>query len=57
MVNVRHMMCAHPDCTVQPSFNVEGSAKPLFCREHKSDEMEDVRNRMCAHPDCSTIPS
>ncbi len=50
-------MCAHPDCTTRPSYNIEGSTVPLFCREHKSDDMVDVRHKMCAHPDCTTIPS
>ena len=51
------MLCAHPDCTTRPIYNVKGSNTPLFCREHKSDDMVDVKNKMCAHPDCTTQPS
>ena len=46
-------LCAHPECFTQPSFNVQGSATPLFCREHKSDEMVNVMSKMCVQPDCT----
>ena len=35
-------VCAYPDCPTLPSVNVQGSATPLFCRKHKSDDMVNV---------------
>ena len=50
-------LCDHPECFKRPIFNVQGTATPLFCRDHKSKDMVNVKYRVCAHKDCPTIPS
>lgn len=40
MVDIRHKTCI--DCDVRPSFNIEGSKTPLYCKTHKKDDMIDV---------------
>ncbi|CAN0459157.1 unnamed protein product, partial [Scytosiphon promiscuus] len=40
-----------------PSFNIAGSKKPLFCKQHAGDGMVDVRSKRCSHDACSRMPA
>ncbi len=55
-INVIHKVCIHPNCKIQPSFNIEGEITGLYCSEHKLNEMIDVINKVCIHPNCKTQP-
>ena len=47
--------CGDPECNKQASFGSEPK-KPLFCFEHKRDEMVNVCNKMCEHEGCMKTP-
>ena len=44
-------------CNRQPSFNIKGESKALYCKEHKSPIMIDVTHILCAFFKCPTRPS
>jgi hypothetical protein len=52
MVNVKSATCIHPNCKVQPTYNVEGETKALYCSAHKLDGMVDVKSATCIHSNC-----
>ena len=39
MINVKNKKCICKDCKKIPSFNIENENKPLYCFEHKLDNM------------------
>ena len=50
MVNVRNIRsCSYATCTKIPSFNVEASETPSYCKQHADDDMVDVVRRRCLH--------
>jgi hypothetical protein len=53
MVDVARRECAHPECTTQPSFSLEGDPAK-FCATHAEEGMINVRSKQCAHPGCKT---
>ena len=48
--------CSHDSCTRQASFNVEGSKKAAYCKQHAKDGMVDVRHKRCSHDSCTRHP-
>ena len=53
---MRNRICTHIDCKKQPSYNLEGQTKGIFCNEHKKSNMIDVKSPTCNHPDCKKKP-
>ena len=45
------------ECNKRPSFNVKGETKPLYCFDHKLDDMINVNKKTCIYEGCSTQPS
>ncbi|CAM9198403.1 unnamed protein product [Laminaria digitata] len=56
MVNVRKGRCSHDSCTRQPNFNVAGSKKAMYCREHAENDMVDVSSKRCSNNSCTMFP-
>ena len=51
------LLCQHEGCSIRPSFGFEFK-KPLFCNEHKEDNMKNVKdNQKCRYEGCSKQPS
>ena len=50
-------MCKEEGCKTQPTHNVIGDTKPLFCFVHKKEGMVNVKSKSCEHPDCKIQPS
>ena len=44
-------------CSKQPTFNLPGQTKGLYCFEHKEESMEDVVNKKCETKHCEKRPS
>ena len=57
MVNVRGKRCAHATCMKWPSFNVEGSKTPAYCKEHADDGMVNVCTRRSGTESCTAGPA
>jgi hypothetical protein len=49
-------ICIHSGCKVQPSYNVEGGTKALYCAIHKLDGMIDIKSKNCLYPGCKVQP-
>ena len=49
-------MCIHEGCKTQPSFNIIGELKALYCSAHKQEGMVDVKNKTCIHEGCKKQP-
>jgi hypothetical protein len=56
MVNVISKTCIHPNCRVQPFYNVAGESKALYCATHKLDGMVNIKDKTCIYPNCKTRP-
>lgn len=57
MVDLYTTRCSHAMCTRGPYFNIKGSKKAAYCRQHATDGMVDIRSRQCLHNSCVTFPS
>ncbi len=55
MVNVISKTCIHPNCKVQPNYNMEGETKALYCATHKLDGMVNVKDKTCKNEWCLTL--
>jgi len=53
----KRVLCIHAGCKKQPTFNIAGETKRLYCSSHKLDEMINVIGNTCLHPACKTRPS
>ena len=54
MVNVNHKTCI--DCDTRPSYNIRGLKTPIYCKDHKTDDMIDIiKHKTCI--DCDIRPS
>jgi hypothetical protein len=51
---VQNKICLHRGCNKQPSFNVAGVSKAIYCSHHKEDCMVNVRNKTCKSFLCDT---
>ena len=56
MIDVVSKRCIEPNCEKQPTYNIKGTTKRLYCFEHKKDGMIDVKNIRCIEPNCDTLP-
>ena len=57
MIDIRSKKCSHKGCNKQPSFNIEGQTKALYCATHKKEGMIDVKNKSCIHDGCNRRPN
>jgi hypothetical protein len=48
MVNVRMKQCVEDNCTTSPSFNYSTKIEPIYCCEHKHDDMVNVKMFRCS---------
>jgi hypothetical protein len=53
MVDILNKTCIHPSCNTQPTYNLEGETKALYCSEHKLEGMIDILNKKCIFPQCN----
>ena len=49
--------CSHDACTTVASFNVKGSKKAAYCKQHAEDGMVNVHHDPCLHDACTKRPS
>ena len=42
------------NCKKTPSFNILGES-PIYCSEHKKDNMINTKNKLCIEIDCKTL--
>ena len=54
MINVKTKPCAHPGCTVQPSFGLPGQ-RATRCNEHQLARMVNVYSNRCASCNLTTV--
>jgi hypothetical protein len=50
------MSCKFTDCKKSAIFNFPGE-KPMFCKLHRQEGMQDTYNKKCLHPGCNFLPS
>ena len=48
--------CIFENCKIIPSFNLEHEKTPLFCLEHKLENMVDVKHKTCIFENCKIRP-
>jgi hypothetical protein len=56
MVDGKHKKCQETGCYKSPSYNYDGEDKPVYCVEHKMDEMIDVKHYRCEYGNCNLRP-
>jgi hypothetical protein len=49
-------LCRNGDCNKQPTYNIEGETKGLYCMEHKKEDMVNIKCKTCVYPDCKKQP-
>ena len=49
-------ICKNPECNKQSLYNHINETKPLYCNQHKHDDMVDVKNKKCCNSDCKKPP-
>ena len=49
--------CIFKDCYKRPNFNLPEQKKPLYCLEHKKENMIDIKSKRCIHNDCMKRPT
>ena len=49
--------CQEKGCMAQPSFNLEGEKRGIFCGRHKRPGMLDVKHKRCHEEGCIAQPS
>jgi hypothetical protein len=49
--------CIFKDCYKRPNFNLPEQKKPLYCLEHKKENMIDITSKRCIHNDCMKRPT
>ena len=50
-------MCIHEGCKINPSFNIDGEIKALYCLLHKKEGMIGVKSKKCIYKGCKTRSS
>ena len=50
-------MCKEEGCKTQPTHNMEGDTRPLYCFVHKKEGMVYVINTTCEEKGCKTQPT
>ncbi|CAM9651853.1 unnamed protein product [Laminaria digitata] len=53
MVDIVSKLCSHDTCVTRPRFNIMGSKKPAFCKQHAQDGMVDVFVDQCLQESCT----
>ena len=48
MVNITNRRYSRDSCSRQPNFNVEGSMKAVYCRQHAEESMVNVVLKHCS---------
>ena len=56
MINIKHKRCIHERCNKHPNYNLPTKTKPLYCKEHKLDNMIDIKNKRCIYDHCNKRP-
>ena len=49
MIDVRSKRCIYEDCIKSPLYNIPTLKTPIYCKEHKLDEMIDVKSKRCIY--------
>ena len=52
MINVVSKRCIYENCLTLPSYNIASETKPLYCAEHKKENMINVKNKYCIENNC-----
>ena len=47
----------YKNCPKRPSYNIPSNKKPLYCKDHKRDNMINVKHKKCIHKNCPLIAS
>ena len=56
MINVKNKCCLENKCIRRPYFNVLDEKVPLYCIEHKKDNMINVDSKRCVEKNCIKQP-
>ncbi|CAN0413728.1 unnamed protein product, partial [Scytosiphon promiscuus] len=48
--------CLHGTCMKRPSFNIEGSETPVYCKQHAEAGMVNAKSRRCLNITCMKQP-
>jgi hypothetical protein len=54
MVDVKNPQCKEAGCIKQPTYNIAGSKKALYCYDHKLDNMITLYTKICIYEGCSS---
>ena len=57
MINIKNKKCVYEDCEKNPNYNYENQEKPLYCVNHKLNEMVDIKHKLCVFTNCKIRPS
>jgi hypothetical protein len=55
MIDIKNKKCIHEGCKKQPIYNKIGEKSPLYCSEHKTNDMVNLVNKMCIYKECNKI--
>ena len=57
MIDVKSKRCVYEGCNKHPTFNLPTETKPLFCFEHKKENMVDIKHKRCVYEGCNKQPT
>jgi hypothetical protein len=57
MINVKDKKCITDGCIIIPIYNYEGEKTPLYCCQHKLENMINIINKTCLYDGCKIQPS
>jgi hypothetical protein len=56
MIDVKNKRCAEMNCNKRPTFNIPTETIPIYCFEHKKQNMINVKNKKCQYAKCKETP-
>lgn len=54
MFDVLNKKCIHNSCKIRPIYNYENNDTPIYCFNHKLENMVNVISDICVYPNCKT---
>lgn len=49
--------CIELNCNKQANFNIKTESNPIYCNQHKKDDMKNIRSKKCLENNCGKVAS
>lgn len=56
MINVVQKLCQAPNCNKTASCNIKDILEPIFCADHRTENMINVVHKLCQESGCNKLP-